>query len=142
MADPLSITASIIAVIGAAEGVSKVFSKIKDVRQAPNDLLALMNEVSDLRAVLGDVERHIQGADRILLPPEQAARMSDLIQRAKNCVSELNRLIQRRLVKPSAGEIKVSRRGWAIAQPTVVRFRENLRDIRLSLLTQMTVMGL
>ena len=55
MADPLSITASIIAVIGAAEGVGKTLTKIRNIRNAPTELLALINEVSDLRTILNDI---------------------------------------------------------------------------------------
>ena len=141
MADPLSITASIIAVIGAAEGVSKGFSKIKDIRKAPSDLLALMNEVSDLSVILGDVESNIRHADRVPLPREQTAHMSALIQRAKDRLLELDQLIQFRLVKPATDKIKISRREWTIAKPTITKLRESLRDIRLNLLTQMVAMN-
>ena len=40
MADPLSIAASIIAVVGAAEGVAKKLVKIKNIRNAPEELSA------------------------------------------------------------------------------------------------------
>ena len=142
MADPLSITASIIAVMGAAEGVSKGFSKIKDFRRAPDDFLALMNEISDLRIVLGDVERNTREAGRFSIPHEQTAHMLDLTQRAKDRLLELDQLVQYRLVKPAAGGMRISRREWIIAKPTIVRFRESLRDVRLNLLTQMGSMNM
>ena len=59
MADPLSIAASIIAVVGAAEGVGKTLTKIRNIRNAPNEILALINEVSDLRVILNDLEGFI-----------------------------------------------------------------------------------
>ena len=55
MADSLSITASIIAVVGAAEGVTKTLDKIKNIRNVSDELLALINEVSDLKAILSDI---------------------------------------------------------------------------------------
>ena len=62
MADPLSITASIIAVLGAADSVSKVLSKIRIFNDSPDGLLALINEVSDFKVVLYDIERHFRNS--------------------------------------------------------------------------------
>ena len=59
MADPLSITASIIAVVGAAECVTKTLAKIRSIRNAPDELLALINEVSDLKIILSDIQNYI-----------------------------------------------------------------------------------
>ena len=59
MADLLSLTASIIAVIGAAEGVSKTLAKIKSLLNAPDELLALNNEVSDLKIIFNDVQSYV-----------------------------------------------------------------------------------
>ena len=57
MADPLSVTASVIAVVGAATNVINTSSSlIKTLRHAPTEICALINEVEDLRAVLVDVE--------------------------------------------------------------------------------------
>ena len=59
MADPLSLTASIIAVLGATDSVGKALSKIKYLKESPNELLALINEVSDFKIVLYDIKRHL-----------------------------------------------------------------------------------
>ena len=84
MADPLSITASIIAVVGAAEGVGKTINKIRSFREAPNELLSLINEISDLRIVLGDIQGNLsQNASSISLQREQSEHMSTLLNRAK-----------------------------------------------------------
>ena len=144
MADPLSITASIIAVLGAAEGVNKTLSKIKSLRHAPNEVLALINEVSDLRLVLGEVERCvIRDASRPSSPIEQLQTMSTLVERAKNTLLELDQLIQYRLLKATSrsAELKVSRREWAAAKPVIERFRQGLRDIRLNIVSQLVVIN-
>ena len=115
MADPLSITASVITVLGAAEGISKTLAKIKSTRHAPNELLALINEVSDLKIILREVERYIiRDPNRPSPPLEQLQTMSTLIERAKESLLELDQLIQYRLLKASSRstELKVSRREW------------------------------
>lgn len=45
MADPLSLAASVLAVIGAAATVTKTLKKIKSFRGAPDQLLQAINEV-------------------------------------------------------------------------------------------------
>ena len=149
MADPLSITASIIAVVGAAEGVTKTLAKIRNIRNAPEELLALINEVSDLRIVFGDVQNYIQSTERsqttsrLATTNEVLQHMAILINRAKYKLLELDQLIQYRLMKPESisNHIKVSRREWTRAKTTIESFRQALRDIRLNIVTQMVIIN-
>ena len=144
MADPLSIAASIIAVIGAAERVRKTLTKIRNIRNAPSEVLALVNEVSDLRIILGDLEGYIrQNTARPQLPEEQLHHMSILLQRAKDRLLELDRLVEYRLLTPESrsDRIRVSRREWAQSKDTVKRFRQSLRDIRFNIVAQMVVVN-
>ena len=141
MADPLSITASVIAVLGAAEGVSKTLARIKSLRHAPTEVLALINEVSDLRIILGEVERYV--IRDVSSPVEQLQTMSTLVERAMDSLLELDQLIQYRLLKATSRstEPKISRREWAAAKPVIERYRQGLRDIRLNILNQLVVIN-
>ena len=91
MADPLSITASVITVIGAAESISKRLSKIRKLQIAPAELLALINEISDLRVVVGDVESCTVQTRPDL--PQQFQTMLNLVDRAKGCLLQIDQLI-------------------------------------------------
>ena len=57
MADPLSIVASAISIVGAAKTVSKTLSTVIKLRKldVPDELMTLVNEVSDLRSVVDQV---------------------------------------------------------------------------------------
>ena len=103
MADPLSITASIIAVIGAAEGLSKTIAKIRNIQNAPSELLALTNEISDLRLVLGEVESYITQT-QLQMPSEPLQTMSGLLERGKAYLSELEQIFQRRIVRSDSAD--------------------------------------
>ena len=46
--DPLSLTASIVAIIGVGGQAAKAIKKLASVRGAPASILALHNELSDL----------------------------------------------------------------------------------------------
>ena len=124
MADPLSITASIIAVIGAAESIGKAFTQIRNIRNAPSEVLALINEVSDLRIILGDVERYFIRGNNGGQYSGQLQTMSRLVDRAKEYLLELDQLIQYRLLKPnsSAAQYKISRHEWVAAKHIIERF--------------------
>ena len=54
--DPLSISVSILAILGGTRKVGKGLRKLTSRRYAPDILLALNNEVSDLRTVIFEVE--------------------------------------------------------------------------------------
>ena len=145
MADPLSIIASIIAVIGAAEGVTKTFQKIKNIRKAPSELLALINEVSDLRIVLANTESHLNqnAVTSKSQPLNHLQHLAVLLQRAKNQLLQLDELTQYRLIKADSRleSMKVSRREWATSKDTIENFRRSLRDIRLNIIGQMSVLN-
>lgn len=47
--DPLSITASIISILAVAKGVDQGLQKLQSLREVPDVILALNNEVSDLK---------------------------------------------------------------------------------------------
>ena len=143
MADPLSITASVIAVVSAAEGIGKTLSKIRNIREAPNELLALINEVSDFRVILANLEIHLTNKTSNLHLQEQTQHMSVLLNRAKEQLLQLDELIQYRIVRPesTSWQIKLSRREWALARSTIKGFRGRLRDTRLDIIAQMTVIN-
>jgi hypothetical protein len=43
--DPLSITVSVITLLGVVKGVAKGLAKLKSYREAPNEIIPLINEV-------------------------------------------------------------------------------------------------
>ena len=107
MADPLSLAASVIAVVGVAKGVALTMSKIKNIHNAPAEVLALSNEVSDLQILLDDVQKHI--VRNPYLSQERLQYLSTLVGKAKDKLLQLDELIQYRLLRPgsSANEIRV-----------------------------------
>ena len=145
MADPLSITASVIAIIGAAEGVTKIFEKLRNIENAPSELLALFNEVADLTLVLRSVQNFIrsQNAHGPQISQDQLQHLSELVDKAKNKVLQLEEFMEYRLVKPdsTSKNIKVARQEWMKAKRTIKEFKQNLRDIRQNITTHMIVIN-
>lgn len=54
--DPLSITASVLTLVTAANKVAKGLDNLASIKGAPAAVLALNNELSDLRLVLTEAE--------------------------------------------------------------------------------------
>ena len=50
--EPLSVAANIIAVLGAGGAIINTLDQANSIRQAPDIVLALNNEISDLRLIV------------------------------------------------------------------------------------------
>ena len=145
MADPLSITASIIAILGAAEGVTKAITSFKHIQNAPTKLLALLNEVADLTVVLRSVQTFVrdQNSQNLSIPRDQLKQLSNIVDRAKDEILRLENLIEYSLVKPNSTpeSIQISSQEWLKAKPKILKFQQSLRDIRLNITTHMTLIN-
>ena len=140
MADPLSIVASIIAVIGAAESVGRTLNRIRDIINAPNEVLALSNEISDLTVVLKHVEIYVTAADGAVISPANLDHLSVLAKRAQSRLAQLERIMHTHFSEPGGANRRSSRLRlqWALLKTKVDGLRIDLRDIKLSIIVQMT----
>ena len=140
MADPLSIIASIIAVIGAAESVGKAVNRIRDITNAPDEVLALSNEISDLTVVLKDLEIYVTATDGAAIPLENLEHLSVLVKRAQSRLAQLEQVMHNHLPEPGGANRRSSlfRPQWALLKRKVDGLRVDLRDIKLSIIVQLT----
>ena len=53
--DPLSVTVSVVTLLGAYSTVLEMFKKIREIQQVPDTLYSLNNEIADLKLVLLDI---------------------------------------------------------------------------------------
>ena len=96
--DPLSLTASIIAILGAGGTISKGLSKIRHLKRAPYIVLQLNNEVTDLHLLICAVDDLYRQTDQSVLDTQEYVIRSAL-ERAKHAVLELEELIEYVLTK-------------------------------------------
>ena len=140
MADPLSIIASILAVIGAAETLGKTLNRIRDLMNAPDEVLALSNEISDLTIVLKHVETSIAAADGPVTHVEHLKHISVLIKRAQSKLGQLEKIMHDHLGEVGGANRRSSllRLQWALLKTKVNTLRVDLRDIKLSIIAQIS----
>ena len=126
MADPLSVTASIIAVVGAANEVTKGLRRLKATKDAPKGLQDLLEDVERLEMVLNCVKSAVLSSGS---PPIELAT---LIGEAGSKLLELRSLIAYTLTKAGASD-KVDRWQWLRKGKEVERLKNQLGTIRLNL---------
>ena len=135
--DPLSITASLIALIGAAESIAVGINKLASLRNAPASVLALNNELSDLRLVLREVEPLLQKHYQALadtqssrFPASGNSTLLISIQRAKVKLVELESIVQSLLMVRMGIRDKLA---WTYEQDKIIRAKDDLRTARLNI---------
>ena len=138
MADPLSIVASIIAVIGAAQSLGKAVNRIRDITNAPDEVLALSNEISDLTVVLKHVETYVAGAEGAAISRENLEQLSVLAKRAQSRLAQLELIMHDHLPRTGGASRRSSRLRlqWALLKTKVDGLRVDIRDIKLSIIVQ------
>ena len=129
--DPLSVTAAIIAIVGAGGTVGKGLRKLVALRNAPDSLLQLNNEVTDMQLVVQAVD--INSLDNSA-DDSAAAAQYQLIQNAlgrmKKVVLELEKLIEYSLTKITDGGIKIDKVAWLRAEKKIRSLKEKIRDAK------------
>jgi hypothetical protein len=130
--DPLSLAASIIAVVGAANTVAKTISKLRSLKEAQHQFDSLHNEIEDLKAVLVDVTGVWNDHRERAL---QVASLPRLIGRTKEKLLELQKLVAHDLghMSPNDGHIVVSKINWVRKRADLNRLHTEIRELRNSL---------
>lgn len=144
--DPLSITVATLALIGAANQVAVGLSKLASLKGAPAAILALNNEVSDLRLVLQETEplllknRQAAAPGQPTFPPKMVdATFLLSMERAKDKLLDLESVIQNRLMTRLGA---IDKLGWLREQDKVRKAQIDLRTVRLNITAALGVVTL
>ena len=132
--DPLSITTSAIAVIGAIHQAGKCIDQLNTIRKAPRELSLLLDEVADLHELLKQVQQcqnpPAYAKDGAVRPTESPSGPDWQISRISTKLSELDHLLQRH-------SLRTTRRapdfGWARGRQKANALRADLKLLRLNL---------
>ena len=124
MADPISLTASILTLIDAA---GKIGEFITHCRYAPAEVLALNNEVNDLRFVLGRVED--------IYPSDAESNVTVTLRRAGQNIARLHAVVHQLKLQDNTRLSTADRVRWTMMKSKVRKLLTELRNIRLHLNT-------
>ncbi|KAL8992840.1 MAG: hypothetical protein Q9169_006800 [Polycauliona sp. 2 TL-2023] len=123
--DPLSISASVVTLLGVADGVSRGLRKLIRLPGVPDLILALNNEVSDLQLLLDEVGTLVQEARSVRSLP----RILERIQAKLNHLDVVLRRFSATGPKWSARVL------WLKEEPNVLRIRIELGILKQDLTT-------
>ncbi|CAD6590422.1 MAG: hypothetical protein ASARMPREDX12_004359 [Alectoria sarmentosa] len=145
--DPLSLTASILAVIGASSAIGRGLKKTISARRVPDILLQLNNEVTDLQYVVQDIEDLLRQKaqtsreDRGLLP--SYASLSWALGHTKQTLLGLESLIAYELstVDSRDGRTKINWISWLRAESKVKSLKDDIRTDRVRLSSALSLLA-
>lgn len=122
--DPLSFTASLIAVISVAGVVGRALNSI---RTAPSEIKALKTEVFDLQGILKFLD-DISTQNWHPSQKPQIDRIKELLLEAQGPLDRLEELLDGKLQRPCGRGVR--RRKWAMAVGQVNDIRKSLQETR------------
>ena len=130
--DPLSIIASIIAIGSFATASLNVIVKI---RGASDEVQALINEISDLSAIIKDVEHTLRYNRRLNAESNGVATLHAVLFKANTTINHLHAFVSRVLMKEETllRDARISRTAWLREKPQVSKYQRQLLAIKLEL---------
>ncbi|CAL8574443.1 hypothetical protein XPA_000403 [Xanthoria parietina] len=137
--DPLSVTASVLTILGVATQVTKGLAKVRALHYAPAELSSLINEVSDLRAIISQVATFSNQLEEERFRGPVIALKSHL-DRATDQLRSLENLINAELIKiRNNGTTRISRTAWIRLSPDIDMMRRELRSNRVNIGTALGI---
>lgn len=134
--DPLSITTGIITLLAACSNASKTFDKIRKIREVPEVLYSLNNEISDLRLVLFEIHDHREELFKkeFSMLTVQEQRLLELchtlIERTWTKVHESETLIRTRLLMSTRFKYKLNLALLSQEHQKLAKLQINIRDAK------------
>lgn len=136
--DPLSIVRSSLSVAGA---LTVTLEQVQALCNAHGDVLGLINEVSDLRLILTEIDNVIQKRnDDGRVDAGHVQGITAVLQRAQANLEHLDRLLENGVteVDSTNGKRKIKRFAWMKQKTKLKRLEMHLKDTRITLSTLVT----
>ena len=133
--DPLSITASIITILGTSGVISKSFSKVRGLKDAPAILLQFNNEVSDLTLLVRAVDEVYRMHRTASASSTQVGVVCSTLDRARNVVLNLEKLVEYTLTKWTSSGSQINRTAWIGSLDRIKEMKTAIRTTRDELIT-------
>ena len=138
--DPLSISASVVALLGAGGTLAKLLRKGIGLRNAPDVLRALNDEVSELQSIANDVNDLLLTADRH--PDDQPPKsLISALSRVKSILLKLESYISYQLTIVTAdGESnRLDKSVYLRAEHRLQQFKDEILTSRIALATALSL---
>ena len=137
--DPLSITASVIAVLQAVSSIGKIVKTVRSLGNASAEFLALHNELSVMQAVLEQVKSSLEQLQA--LPTGTTSVSLNVVKALEQDLGQisgdLNELAERFIKgirgRDRNGLPRISKANWYRETANITRLRQKSQDIQAQL---------
>ena len=134
--DPLSLTASILTVLGVGGQALKAIKKLVTLKEAPEIVLRLHNELSDLHLLTVAVQDVFQKVQASSIPLDTRRSVTSSLKLVNGKLLELEQLHDK-LVSSSqstgSGTVNIKKSAWLAEQTHLKILQKDLRSARLKL---------
>ena len=147
MADPLSLTTSILAVLGACSTASKTLANFRALKDARLVVQTLNNEISDLYVVMIDAKEHFENAEGCSSATRSVdsaflKRCSSTLDRTRDKIIEAESLIQYQLIKAGREtELKIDKNAYWREHGRLGQLKTDIRESKHSIIGLFTRLG-
>ena len=144
--DPLSITTSILTLLGACNTASRTLAKLRTLRHASAIIDSLNNDVMEMEVALEHIDDYIDRTRSDLgLPSAEPAvfrKCSLEMDRTNQKILEANNLLNRRILKQHEdGSFSIRKFQFYNEQKRLTQFHEDFRDARQRIISLFVQLG-
>lgn len=142
--DPLSISASCIAILGALATSAKGLHRLIALRDAPEEMRHLSNELESLRLLTAQIQQCFLSIHGSQAYHDHQEAASQLLERMRRPVDEMRTFIEFQLKRTSKDGLSttLSKKEWLKANGRIEGHRRRICDARNNLTASMTAIGL
>ena len=125
-------TAGILTIGSSITASLKIILKL---RGTSDEIQALMNEISDLSAVIKDVEHTLRYNQNLNAESQGVASLHTVLSKANNTINHLQAYVSNVLIKKedSVEDMRISRKAWLRDKPQILRYQRQLYAISQAL---------
>ena len=134
MTDPFSISVGTATLLGAAGTIGKFLKKVIQLKDAPDLLLALNNEIEDLRFITQRLSEVLQQHSEVLEQPPDIC-IGRAFEKIRHTLLDFERLVAYKLIVPSKnGHVRLDKSVWLRAETDVQRLKDQIRNDKIDLI--------
>ena len=134
--DPLSIAAGVVQFLHFSGSCSKSLRQlVHTVRHAPDEILAVSNEVSDINLILSDIEATNKALEAAgaHINHEYLKGLSTLLPLARTKLGQLDGFVAELFLTQPDGQTKFQRYNWVRKKSAVIALQKDLVDVKRKL---------
>ncbi|KAM7197236.1 Ankyrin repeat-containing domain protein [Rhypophila sp. PSN 637] len=137
--DPLSVAASVIALVQAGTGIAKAAKVLRGFTKARAEFCDFLNEITTLQAVVHDVQSSLSNLpqQKSQLPIAESTSLSRIVAELQDTTKALSELSDKLLAgskgRGKDGLHRISKLQWQRSKAEIARLRDNTRSARESL---------